>query len=212
MSAQPQHHDVPPPGAPVHWAHMPWRAREQWRRRQEKKQVRPRDEKGRLIWTEAEQVAANSAMDRHRAGTGPELTADQHDAYRAYQRSHGEARRRARGVPALGSDEDRRMRRARRVLEYVEAAQGFLTPRQVADELGMSVRAVAEALDAVGREDLVEPFRLAFNADRRASRAARVRATRARLPPAVDEVVEARRRVLDEVPRRSRAVPKPPSE
>lgn len=120
MSAQPAFHDVPPPGAPAHWAHMPWRARQQWFARQAKAKReqapgrddgRLRDEQGRLIWTEEEQRAANRIVDRwRRTGAGPTPTADQLDACRAYRRAKGERRRREAGSPPRDSDKDRAKR------------------------------------------------------------------------------------------------------
>jgi len=172
--------DIPPPGAPVHWAHMSWRARQRWvaRNLRDVSAARPRDEKGRLIWTEDEQRAANNANWHWKNGTGPELTDEQRDAHRAYLRTKDERARRERGQSRRGNE---RSRRTQEITDYVQATTGTLDPRQIAGDLGITPNAVAMALERAERRDLAAPFRALRNADKRAQRAQRAREIEARL-------------------------------
>lgn len=178
-----------PPGAPPEWPHMPWPARQRWlalARRQAVDETRdpvpvdapevvsrPRDAKGRIIWTEAEMRAGHAAVDQHRRHPArPEPTEEQRDAGRAYDRWRGERLRRAAGTPPAPKAPERTLR-GYRTSEETLALVREMAGRSVAEMCAALDRhpdTVARALRRTGRHDLALPFDRVRNAARRAAK------------------------------------------
>lgn len=210
--------DIPPPGAPAHWPHMPWRARRAWLQRNtgptiEAQRQAHRNQRAQQAYEAAPRngprpttETVRIVLERTAAGRLPleiltelqmrpgavarALSIHGHPAlysqFRSLERQeHAAAARHAAG-------DDGRKRTGEEVLAYVEAVAGTITARQVANDLGMTARAIAGALQRQGRNDLAAAYWARSNADRRARRAG--------LPPAVDAAVEGRRQAIDEPP------------